>query len=90
MEEKIEYLEWNAEKYKTFFFPIEKEVTKSDKDGIESVVTRPYKINFTDSPRFMASSLSNAVDNLAEGVSEIKCKDCGCFVLSIKVSRSIW
>ena len=28
----------------------------------------------------MASSLSNFVDNLAEGVHEIKCKDCGCFL----------
>ena len=77
-------------KVQNFFFAIEKEVTKCDKDGNKSVVTIPYKINFTDSPRFMASSLSNAVDNLAEGVSEIKCKDCGCFALSIEVSRSIW
>ena len=27
----------------------------------------------------MASSLSNLVDNLAEGIHKIKCKDCGCF-----------
>ena len=27
----------------------------------------------------MASSLSNLVDNLTEGVHKIKCKDCDCF-----------
>ena len=69
----------NTEKYKTFSVPIEKEVTKIDKDGNESVVTISYKIKFTDSERFMTSSLSNLVDNLAEGVHKIKCKDCDCF-----------
>ena len=28
----------------------------------------------------MASSLSNLVDNLAEGIHKIKCKDCNCFL----------
>ena len=28
----------------------------------------------------MVSSLSNLVDNLAEGFHEIKCKDCDCFL----------
>ena len=28
----------------------------------------------------MASSLSNLVDNLAEGIHKIKCKDCDCFL----------
>ena len=27
----------------------------------------------------MATSLSNFVDNLAEGVHKVKCKDCKCF-----------
>lgn len=35
-----------------------------------------YKIRFVDSIRFMASSLSNLADNLAEGLHESKCKDC--------------
>ena len=29
---------------------------------------------------FMASSLSNFVDNLAEGICKIKCKDCNSFL----------
>ena len=48
-----------------------KEYTKIDKDGNKSVV---------NSARFMASSLSNLVDNLAEGIHKIKCKDCNCFL----------
>ena len=28
----------------------------------------------------MASSLSNPVDNLTEGIYQIKCKDCDCFL----------
>ena len=35
---------------------------------------------FIDSTRFMASSLSNLVDNLAIGVLKVKCKDCDCFL----------
>ena len=34
------------------------------------------KTKFIDSARFMATSLSNLVDNLTEGVHKIKCKDC--------------
>ena len=29
-----------------------------------------------DSTRFMASSFSNLVDNLAKGIQKVKCKDC--------------
>ena len=57
-----------------------KEVTNIDKDGNESVVTIYYRIKLIDSARFMASSLSDLVDNLAEGVHKIKCKDCDCFL----------
>ena len=28
----------------------------------------------------MAASSSNLVDNLAEGINKIKCKDCDCFL----------
>ena len=52
------------EKFKTFSVPTEKEVTKVDKDGNESVVTISYKIKFIDSARFMASLLSNQIQIL--------------------------
>ena len=53
-------------KVQTFSVPIEKEITKIDKDGNESVVTISCKIKFIDGKRFMATILSNLVDNLAE------------------------
>ena len=59
---------------------MEKEVTNIDKDANEGVATKSYKINFIDSVRLMASSLSNLVDNLAERIHKIKCKDCDCFL----------
>ena len=57
-----------------------KEVAKIDKDDNESVVTISYKIKFIDSATFMASLLSNLVDNLAEGIHKIKCRGCDCFL----------
>ena len=42
--------------YKTSSVPIEKEVAKIVKDGNENVATISLKINFIDSPRFMATS----------------------------------
>ena len=79
-EGQFEYLGENTEKYKTFFVPIEKEVTNIDKDGKESVVPVSYRIKFIDSARFIASSLSNLVDNLANRIHKIKCKDCDCLL----------
>ena len=69
-------------KKNTNFFsaPIKKEITKIDKDGNESVDNISYKIKYTDSARFMATSLSNLVDNLAERFHKTKCKDCDCFL----------
>ena len=79
-EGQFERLGENTEKYKTFSILIEKEVSTIDKDGNESVVTISYKIKFIDSARFMASSLSSLIDNLAKGIYKIKCKDCDCFL----------
>ena len=63
---QVEFLGENTEKYKTFSVPMKKGVTKIDKDRKESVVTISYKIKFTDSTqRFITTSLSNLVDNLA-------------------------
>ena len=59
--------------------PIRKEITKNNKEGNESVTLKSYKIKVIDSAKFMASSLSNLVNNLAEGMHKIKCKDCYCF-----------
>ena len=64
----------SSEKFKTFSILEEKEVTNIDKYGNESIVNISYKIKFIDSARFMASSLSNLVDNLAEVIQKIKCK----------------
>ena len=64
----------------TFLVPIEKEATKIDKDGNESVVTISYKIKFIDGLTFIASSLSSLVDNLTEEIHKIKCKHCDCFL----------
>ena len=76
---QFECIEENTEKYKSFSVLAEKEVTKVDKDG-NSIVTKSYKIKFIDSARFIVSSLSNFVDNFAEGIHKIKCKDCDCFL----------
>ena len=64
----------NTEKYKIFSVPIEKEITKIDKEGNESVATISYKLKFIDSARFMATSLSSLVDKLKEGIHKVKCK----------------
>ena len=53
----------NSEIYKNFSVPIKKEVIKIDKDGKKSVETVSYKIKFTDSMKFMATSLTKLVDN---------------------------
>ena len=53
---------------------------KIDKDSNESVVAISYKIKFIDSARFRTTSLSNLVDDLAEGIHKIKCKDCDSFL----------
>ena len=39
------------------------------------MATISCKIKFIDSAGFLASSLSNPVDNFAEGIHKIKCKD---------------
>ena len=64
----------NTEKYITFTVPIEKEVTRIDKNGEEITKNISYILQFIDSARFMASSLSNLVNNLSEGIHKIKCK----------------
>ena len=69
-EGNFECLGENTEKYITFSVPIKKKIDNEDLE-----IT--YKINFIDSYRFMASSLSKLVDNLSEGIHNNKCSDCG-------------
>ena len=64
----------NTDKYKTFTVPIEKEVTRIDKNGEEFTNNISYILQFIDSAKFMASSLSTLVNNLSEGIHKIKCK----------------
>ena len=79
----------NSENYRTFSGSIEKELTKKDKDGNGSVAAISWKIKFIGSARFIASSLSNLADNLAERIHKIKSKDCDLF-LNMKVLTIVW
>ena len=74
MENQFTCLRENTEKYINFSVPIEKEVTRIDKNALEIIKTICYRLQFVDSARFMASSLSNLANNLAEGIHKIKCK----------------
>ena len=73
-EQKFTCLGENTEKYITFTVPIEKEVTRIDKNGEEITKNISYILQFIDSARFMASSLSILVNNFSEGIHKIKCK----------------
>ena len=64
----------NTEKYITIAVSMEKEVTRIDKNGEEITKNISYILQFIDSIRFMASSLSNLVNNLSEGIHRTKCK----------------
>ena len=64
----------NTEKYITFTVPIEKEVVQTDENGEEIRKDISYILQFIDSARYVASSLSNPVNNLSEGIYKIKCK----------------
>ena len=63
----------NTEKHITFTVPIEKEVTRIDKNGEEVTKKISCILQFIESARFMASSLSNLVD-FSEGIHRIKFK----------------
>ena len=62
----------NSEIYKRFSVPLKKEVIKIDKDGKKSVETISYKIKFTDSMTFMATSLTKLVDNYSLKYESVK------------------
>ena len=75
----FECLGENTEKYITFSVPIKKRIENKNMD-----IT--YKIKFIDSFRFMATSLSQLVDNLTDNIHNDKCIKCKlnlCFVRAI-------
>ena len=89
-EEQFTCLGENTEEYTKFSVPIR--IDKKRKKITKSI---SYRLQFIDSARFMASSLSNLTNNLADRIHEIKYKfghdnkkcetcgikykDCGCF-----------
>ena len=64
----------NTERYVTFTVLIKKEVRSIDKHGKRIKKNVSYILQFIDSARFMATSLSNLENNLSEGIHKIKCK----------------
>ena len=62
----------------TFTAPIEKEVTRVDKNGEEITKNVSYILQFIDNARllykFIDNSSSNLVNNLSEGIHRIKSK----------------
>ena len=79
----------NTERFKHFSVPLEKEIREVDKDGNDSVATISQKTKFIDSTKFMANSLSNIVDNLAERIDKVECKNCDCFFEHESVKDSL-
>ena len=79
-EGNFECLGENTEQYIASSVPIKKKIENKDLE-----IT--YKIKFIDSYRFMASSLSNLIDNLSEGTHNSKCSDCGSNVDYIKIKN---
>ena len=51
-----------------FTVPIEKEVTKINKNREEITKNISYILRFIDSASFIASTLSNLINNLSEGI----------------------
>ena len=75
-------LEWpgeNTRKYATFSVTLKKK--------LENGNTVTYKIKFIVGFKFMSSSLSSIVDNLAEGLRNSKCKDCKSCLEYIKIDE---
>ena len=74
IKKQVTCLEENTKNYITFTVPIEKEVSGIYQNGEEVTKNIPYILQFIDSARFMASSLSYLVNNLSEGIYKIKYK----------------
>ena len=81
------YLGEITEKYIIFTVPIEKEVTRIDKNGEKIPKNISYILQVIDRARFMASLLSSLVNNLSE--CGIKCKYCDYFLEYINFTKSL-
>ena len=77
----FECLGENTEKYITFSVPIKKKIENKDME-----IT--YKIKFIDSFRFMATSLSNLVDNLTKGIHTNKYLDCNSCLDYVRITKN--
>ena len=86
-EGQFEHIGENTEKKSLFSFPIE--IKKSAKDDDEHIVRISYKIKLIHSGRFKTISLSSLVDNLVEGIHNIKCKDCNCLLKYQRANDSL-
>ena len=62
-EKQVTCLGRNTKKYIIFSVPLQKEVTEIDRNGEEIRKTISYWLQFSDSSRFTASSLSSLVSN---------------------------
>ena len=52
---------------------MDSEATRTDKNGNEVTKNISYILQIVESARFMASSLSNLVNNLSDRIDRIKC-----------------
>ena len=59
---------------------MEKEVTRTNTNGEEITKNISYRLQYIDSATFVASSLSNPVNNLSEAIDKNKFKYCDCFL----------
>ena len=60
---------------KIFLIKEQRELSQLSKALFCQFIIIPCKVKFIDNTRFMASTLSNPVDILSEGIHKIKCKD---------------
>ena len=80
-EGNFDCLSENTEKYITFSVPLKKKIENKNLE-----IT--YKIKFIDSFRFMSSSLSKLVDNLAEVIHNNKCSDCKSNLDYVRITKN--
>ena len=73
-EKQYTCLEENTEEYITFTVLIEKEVTRTNKNGEKITKNISYMLQIIDCARLMASSLSVFINSLSEGIHRVKCK----------------